>query len=103
MFGLINRVFIVLLGFSGSLATKRISLNNEPYLARSISIDLNLDYLSQGLCHYSFMISLGRCGGSCNTFGDLSCRTCVPNETEGVNLNVFNTITRINESKTYLM
>ena len=47
------------------------------------------------------MISLDRCGGSCNTLDDLLRRICVPkkNKTEYVNLNVFNKITGINESK----
>ena len=38
--------------------------------------------------------------GSCNTLNDLSNRICVPNKTEGLNLNVFNMIAGINESKT---
>ena len=38
--------------------------------------------------------------GSCNTLNDLSNRVCVPNKTKDLNLNIFNTMTRINESKT---
>ena len=38
--------------------------------------------------------------GSCNTLNDLSNKVCLPNETEDLNLNVFNMITGINESKT---
>ena len=41
MFGLIIEVFIVSLSFSGSLATKSVSLNNEPCLIRCTLIDLN--------------------------------------------------------------
>ena len=86
MFGFIKQAFIVLLSFSRSLATKYISLNNEPCLARPTLIDLNSDELSRGLFHYSFMISLGRVGGSCNTLDDLSNRICLPNKTEDMNL-----------------
>ena len=46
------------------------------------------------------MLSLNRCNGSCNTFDELSSRICVSSETEDVYLNVFNMITKINESKT---
>ena len=45
------------------------------------------------------MISLDRCGGSCNALDDLLSRICVPKKTEYVNLNIFNMITGINESK----
>ena len=38
--------------------------------------------------------------GSCNTLNNLSNKVCLPNETEDLNLNVFNMITEINESKT---
>ena len=36
------------------------------------------------------MISLDRCDKSCNTFNNLSERICFSNETEEVNLKVFN-------------
>ena len=32
MFGFFKQVYIVLMSFSGSLATKYVSLNNEPYI-----------------------------------------------------------------------
>ena len=41
MFRLINQVFFAFLSFSGSLATKCVSLNNEPCTIRSTIIDLN--------------------------------------------------------------
>ena len=42
MFRLIKQVFIVLLSFSRSLATKRVSLSsNEPCMARPTFTDLN--------------------------------------------------------------
>ena len=42
MFWLIKQVFIRLLSFSGSLATKCMSFNNEPCMTRPSIIDLNL-------------------------------------------------------------
>ena len=41
MFSLIKQVFIVLLSFSSSLATKCVSLNDQPYMVSSTFIDLN--------------------------------------------------------------
>ena len=41
MFSLIKQVFIVLLSNSKSLATKCLSLNDEPCMVRPTFIDLN--------------------------------------------------------------
>ena len=57
MFILIKQVFIVLLSFSESLATKFLFLNDEPRLVRPTLIDLNPIELK----YYPFMISLDKC------------------------------------------
>ena len=86
MFSLIKHVFIVLLDFSSSLATKCLSLNDEPCTVRPALIDLNLIELK----YYLLMISLNKCTGSCNV---LSQKICAPKETKGINIKVFNIIT----------
>ena len=60
-------------------------------------INLHPNEYTQGLRYYPFEVNLGKCFGNCNTFDDLSNRVCVSNETENLDLNVFNIITRINE------
>ena len=55
---------------------------------------------SQKLLYNTFAVKLEGCDGSCNTLNDLSNNICVSNETEDLNLSVFNMITAINESKT---
>ena len=71
MFSLIKQVFIALLSFSSSLATKCISLNDELCMIRPTIIDLNPVELK----YYPFMISLDKYSGSCNV---LSPKRCVP-------------------------
>ena len=66
-------------------------------MTRASLIYLNPSKHNQGLL---FMVNLERCDESCNTLDNFSSWLCVWNKKEGVNLNVFNTITRINESKT---
>ena len=44
-------------------------------------------------------INLGKCVGSYNIFNDLSNKVFVPNKPEDLNINVFNIIIVINESK----
>ena len=63
-----KQVFIALLSFSESLATKCVSLNNQLCLIRPTIIDLNfveLDYCP-------FMSRLHKCNGICNAVDGLS-------------------------------
>ena len=62
MFSLIKEVFVVLLSFSVSLATKCLLLNDEPCMVRPTLINMNPVELK----YYPFMISLNKCTGSCN-------------------------------------
>ena len=61
---------------------------------------INLD--SVELNYYPFMINPDKCNESCNDVDDLTTKMCVPSETKDVNVKVFNTITRINEVKTFI-
>ena len=90
-----KQVFIVLLSFGRSLATKCLSLINEPFMARSSIIVLN--YIEA--YYYPFMISLDKCYGSGTGVDDLSAKIWVPMKTKDVNFKVFNMITTINEAK----
>ena len=62
MFSFVKQVFVVSLSLSESLATKGLSLNDQPCMVRAILIDLNPVELK----YYPFMISLDKCSGSCN-------------------------------------
>ena len=95
MFGLIKQVFIALLSFSGSSATRYVSLNTEPYLIRPTPIDLNLVELN----YYPFLITLDKCSGSCNSLDDLSTKICIPSEPKDINVIVFIMIATKNKAK----
>ena len=64
-------------------------------------ISQTIDEQSQEFHYCPFGVKLGRCVGSCNTLNDLSNKVCVPNKTEDLNLNAFNIIEGVNESKTF--
>ena len=81
--------------FRGTLATKYISLNDESCLVRAALINSNPNELQ----HYTFMVRLYRCNESLNTLNDG--RICVPNKTEDITLNVFDMITRTDESNIF--
>ena len=86
-------MFIVLLSFSESLASKYLSLNDKLCMFRPTVIDLNTIELK----YYTFMISLEWCNGSCN---DLSSKICVLKKTKDIKVKVFNMITNKNKAKT---
>ena len=96
MFRIIKEVFIALLSFSRSLASKCVSLNNEPCMVSHLCTDINPVELK----YYPSMISLNKCIGSCNSVDDLSTKICVPSKTKDVNVQVFNMITNRNEAET---
>ena len=87
MFSLIKQVFVVLLSFSRSLATKCVSLNDKPYMIRPTLIDLNPVELK----YYPFMISLDKCSGV------LSPKISVPKQIKDINVKAFSITT--NEMK----
>ena len=84
--------------FTASLPTKYVSLNNGLCMNRPTIIDLNPVELE----YYPFMIRLGKCNESFNVADDLSTKLCVPIEIKDVNVEVFDTITRIDEVKTFV-
>ena len=73
---LIKQVFLALLNFRGSLATKYVSVNNEQLMIRPTFLDIN----SIELNYYTFIIILDKCNASCNVVDDLSTKICVPSE-----------------------
>ena len=75
-------------GFCGSLATKFVSLNNEPCMIRPTLIDLNPVELN----YYPFMIVLDKFSKSCSSFDDLSTKICIPSKTKDINIKLFNMI-----------
>ena len=54
-------------GFSGSIKTKCLSLNNEPHMTRLTLTDLNPTELN----YYPFLITADRYNGSGNVVDDL--------------------------------
>ena len=59
MLSFIKQVFLLLLSFSESLATKCLSLIDEPCVIRLTLIDLSPVELK----YYSFIFSLDKCNG----------------------------------------
>ena len=91
--------FMALLSFSVSLATKCVSLNNDPCTIRLTLIGLHPVELS----YCPFMVSSDTFSGICNPVDDLSVKAFVPGKIKDINVKAFNILTSKNEAKTYKM
>ena len=100
-FGLIKKnIWLLTSLVNGNKHTKCVSLSNQKCGIPPTLIDLHPNEYSQEFNYYTFSVKLDRCAENCNTINDLSNKACVPNKTEDLNLNIFNMIKGINESKT---
>ena len=101
MFGFIKKILAVLVTdiINAPSHIKYIYLSNHN--ARlNVLLLIYVRRYTKRLRHYLFAVNLDRCTESCNTLNDLSNnRVCVQKKAEDLNLNVFNMITGINESK----
>ena len=84
--------FFVLLGFTKSLATKCLFLNDEPCIVRPTLVDMS----SNELKYYLFMINLNKYDGICNV---LSPKIFIPKETKDINVKASNMIINNDEAK----
>ena len=51
------------------------------------------------LFFYPFIVSVNKCGGSCNTIDEPYAQVCDPDKVKNVNVKVFNLMLRVNETK----
>ena len=84
---------------SGCNHTKCVLLKNQKFMTLLLIYTLMNALLSK-LHYYPFAVNLDRCAGVCSTLDELSNKVCAPNETEDLNLHVFNMTTRTKESRT---
>ena len=95
MFGLIKKLFIrLLIGLAnGSNHKKCVSLSNQKYIIQPTRINLHTSEYSQECHYYTFAVTVDKWVESCNILNDW---INLPNNTENLNVNVFNMVTRIN-------
>ena len=85
-------LFVVLLRFSISLATKFLFLNDGTCMVRPVIIDMN----PVELRYCPFIISLNKCAGNCNVWSQ---KICVPTEIKDKNVKAFSMTTKQHEIK----
>ena len=104
IFGFVKKAFSVglriLSNFTNSSSLNVVPLrwilkNNQPCKARRENVNVN----SNNAIFYHFSIKTSKCSGSCNDINDPYARICVPDIVKVLNLEVFNLISRTNETR----
>ena len=92
------RVINLLLSLFSIIKTKAlecVSVANQKCMARPKITDAN----KNELVSYPLSIKINKCSGNCNNINDPMAKLCVPDIAKDTNINVFNMLARINETR----
>ena len=70
-------------------------MNNQECKLRQQTININGDEP----VFYPFSVKTSKCSGSCNNINDPYAKTCVPDVVKNLNVEVFNLMSRTNETR----
>ena len=85
----------ILSNFTSVNSLSCIPMNNQPCKARPEIINVS----SNNPVFYPFSIKTSKCRGNCNNINDPYAKICVPDVVKGLNVKVFNLMSRTNETK----
>ena len=99
MFRFIKQIFISAMMLFSSLpnvnSLKCVSLKNQECKVRPEIVNIN----SNDPILYPFNIKINKCNGNCNNINDPYAKICVPDIVKNLNANVFNLMSRNNETR----
>ena len=99
IFGFVKKLFFVVLtvlsGFTKANSLSFISMNNEECKARPQVVNVNGDEP----VIFPFSTETSKCSGSCNNINYPYVKICVPNVVKNLNFDVFNLMSRTNETR----
>ena len=72
-----------------------ISMSNQPCQARPEIVNVN----SNNPIFYPFSVKTNECSGNCNNINNPYAKICVPDVVKNLQVNVFNLMSRTNETK----
>ena len=93
MFRFIKKVFVLPMSFL--VVIKCVSMNNQECKVRPEIININSNEPS----FYPYSVKISKCSGSCNNINDPYAKLCVPDVVKNMNVNIFNVISRTNETR----
>ena len=99
IFGFVKNVVFIgltnLSDFTNASSLSCISMNNQAYKTRPEIINVN----SNNPVFYLFSIKKCKCIGKCNNIYDPYAKMCVPDFVKDLHVNVFNLMSRTNETR----
>ena len=90
-------LLISLFGIIKTKALECVSVVNQKCLPRPKILDVN-EGVDEAL-FYLYNVLVNKCSGSCNTFDNPMAKLCVPNVIKRVNMQVYNFLMRLNETR----
>ena len=93
-------LLISLFGIIKTKALECVSVFNQKCMPRTKTLDLN-EGVDEAL-FYLYSVLVNECSGSCNTFDNPMAKLCVPNVIKRVNLQVYNFLMMLNETRNVL-
>ena len=97
MFGFVKRIFVMF--FRCNLLSvnplKCVPMNNQEHKVRPEIVNVN----SNELVFYPFSFKTSQCSGSCDNINDPYAKLCVPDVVKNINIEVFNLMSRANETR----
>ena len=91
---------ISLFGIIKTKALECVSVVNQKCMSRPKILDVN-EGDGEAL-FYPYNVQVNKCSGSCNTLDNPMAKLCVPNVFKGVNMQVYNFLMRLNETRNVL-
>ena len=98
MFSFVKKVFVLgltVLSSSITGALSCVSMNNQECKVRPKIVDIN----SNSPMFYPFSIKVNKCSGNYNNINNSYAKICVPDIVKGLNVTVFNLMSRTNETR----
>ena len=97
IFSFVKKVFVLGLTVLSNItnALECISMKNQERKVRPETININ----SNNPIFYPFSVTVNKCSGNCNDINDPYSRICVPDIVQNLNVNVFNLMSRTNETR----
>ena len=97
---LLINLFISLFNVLKVKTLECVSIINQKYMPRPKIIDVN-EGVAEAL-FYLYNVLVNKCSGSCNTLDNPMAKLCVPNVIKRVNMQVYNFLMRLNETRNVL-
>ena len=97
---LLINLFISLFNVLKVNALECVSVVNQKCIPRPKILDVNESV--DEVLFYPYNVLVNKCSGSCNTFDNPMAKLCVPNVIKRVNMQVYNFLMRLNETRNVL-